>query len=48
MRPVPTEHDALARTVRAEGARILATLVRTVGDVRLAEDAVQELSLIHI
>ncbi|MGW6128534.1 RNA polymerase sigma factor [Cellulomonas sp. NPDC055163] len=39
---MPTEHDALARTVRAEGARILATLVRTVGDVRLAEDAVQE------
>lgn len=37
-----SEHDALARTVRIEGARILATLIRTVGDVRLAEDAVQE------
>jgi RNA polymerase sigma-70 factor (ECF subfamily) len=35
-------HDAVADTVRAEGARILATLIRTVGDVQIAEDAVQE------
>ena len=32
----------LADTVRIEGARILATLVRTVGDLQVAEDAVQE------
>ncbi|MEU8221180.1 sigma-70 family RNA polymerase sigma factor [Kribbella sp. NPDC048915] len=31
--------------VRVEGARILATLIRTVGDVQLAEDAVQEAAL---
>ena len=35
-------HDRLAETVRAEGARILATLVRTVGNLQVAEDAVQE------
>lgn len=35
----------LARTVRTEGARILATLIRTVGDLQLAEDAVQEASI---
>ena len=35
----------LAETVRTEGARILATLVRTVGDLQLAEDAVQEASI---
>ncbi len=35
-------HDAVAETIRVEGARILATLIRTVGDVQLAEDAVQE------
>jgi RNA polymerase sigma factor (sigma-70 family) len=35
-------HDRLADTVRVEGARILATLVRTVGDLQVAEDAVQE------
>ncbi|WP_433331144.1 RNA polymerase sigma factor [Spirillospora sp. CA-294931] len=39
------EHDTLAETVRIEGARILATLIRTVGDVRIAEDAVQEATL---
>lgn len=33
---------ALADTVRTEGARILATLVRTVGSLQIAEDAVQE------
>ena len=32
----------LAETIRAEGARILATLVRVLGDLHLAEDAVQE------
>lgn len=40
-----SEHDAVAETVRVEGARILATLIRTVGDVQVAEDAVQEASL---
>lgn len=35
-------HDALAETIRIEGTRILATLIRTVGNVQLAEDAVQE------
>ncbi|MFC5003992.1 RNA polymerase sigma factor [Dactylosporangium cerinum] len=34
--------EAVAETVRVEGARILATLIRTVGDVQIAEDAVQE------
>ncbi|MEV0562473.1 sigma-70 family RNA polymerase sigma factor [Dactylosporangium sp. NPDC050588] len=38
-------HDAVAETVRVEGARILATLIRTVGDVQIAEDAVQEAAL---
>ena len=37
--------DPLAETVRIEGARILATLIRTVGDVQTAEDAVQEATL---
>ena len=35
----------LAETIRAEGARILATLVRVLGDLHLAEDAVQEAAL---
>jgi RNA polymerase sigma-70 factor (ECF subfamily) len=35
-------HDRLAETVRIEGARILASLVRAVGNLQLAEDAVQE------
>jgi len=35
----------LAETVRAEGARILATLVRKLGDLHLAEDAVQDAML---
>ncbi len=38
-------HDAIAETIRLEGTRILATLVRTLGDVQLAEDAVQEATL---
>lgn len=36
---------ALAETVRTEGARILATLVRTVGSLQTAEDAVQEAAI---
>ncbi len=36
---------ALAATVRTEGARILATLARTVGSLQVAEDAVQEAAL---
>jgi RNA polymerase sigma-70 factor (ECF subfamily) len=39
------ERDTVAETVRVEGARILATLIRTVGDVQTAEDAVQEAAL---
>lgn len=35
----------VADTIRAEGARILATLVRSVGDLQLAEDAVQEAAI---
>jgi len=42
---VVSEHDTVAETVRVEGARILATLIRTVGDVQIAEDAVQEANL---
>ncbi len=38
-------YDALAETIRVEGTRILATLIRTVGDVQIAEDAVQEATL---
>ncbi|MEZ0067829.1 RNA polymerase sigma-70 factor (ECF subfamily) [Streptacidiphilus sp. MAP12-20] len=37
--------DPLAQTVRLEGARILATLIRTVGDLGIAEDAVQEATI---
>lgn len=36
---------ALAETVRMEGSRILATLIRTVGSLPIAEDAVQEAAL---
>jgi RNA polymerase sigma-70 factor (ECF subfamily) len=35
----------LAEVVRVEGARILATLVRTTGSLQVAEDAVQEAAL---
>jgi len=38
-------YDAVADIIRIEGTRILATLIRTVGDVQLAEDAVQEATL---
>ncbi|BBX72441.1 sigma-70 family RNA polymerase sigma factor [Mycobacterium shinjukuense] len=37
--------SALAQTVRIEGSRILATLVRSVGSLQIAEDAVQEAAL---
>lgn len=37
--------DQLAEVVRAEGARLLATLVRSLGDWSLAEEAVQEASI---
>ncbi|MEJ7630853.1 MAG: sigma-70 family RNA polymerase sigma factor, partial [Nocardioidaceae bacterium] len=42
---MPAPHDTLADTVRLEGARVLATLVRTTGSVSVAEDAVQDASL---
>jgi RNA polymerase sigma-70 factor (ECF subfamily) len=42
---VVSEHEMIAETVRVEGARILATLIRTVGNIQLAEDAVQEATL---
>ncbi|MFD7157609.1 RNA polymerase sigma factor [Kribbella sp. NPDC059898] len=38
-------YEVVAETVRIEGTRILATLIRTLGDVQLAEDAVQEAAL---
>jgi RNA polymerase sigma-70 factor (ECF subfamily) len=38
-------HGALARVVRDEGPRVVATLVRLTGDVQLAEDAVQDATL---
>src|ERR1700741_1769745 len=37
--------SGLTETVRVEGTRILATLVRTVGSLQIAEDAVQEAAL---
>ncbi len=37
-----TPEEQLAETVRVEGARVLATLIRTLGDLQLAEDAVQD------
>ena len=40
-----TVQDTVAEAIRVEGARILATLIRTVGDVQTAEDAVQEATL---
>ncbi len=46
--PEPAEHQAhaaLVRLVRDEGARVLATLTRTVGDLELAQDAVQDASV---
>jgi RNA polymerase sigma-70 factor, ECF subfamily len=43
--PDPLTEARLTDTVRIEGARILATLIRTVGDLQLAEDAVQEATI---
>ncbi len=40
--PGAAEGRALARLIRDEGARVLATLVRTTGSWSLAEDAVQD------
>jgi RNA polymerase sigma factor (sigma-70 family) len=37
-----TAGDQLAETIRIEGARLLATLTRIVGDLSIAEEAVQE------
>jgi RNA polymerase sigma factor (sigma-70 family) len=37
--------DELAETIRVEGARLLATLVRTVGDLSIAEEAAQEAAI---
>ncbi|MFG1910302.1 RNA polymerase sigma factor [Kribbella sp. NPDC048928] len=37
--------ELVGEVVRGEGARILASLIRVVGDVQLAEDAVQEAAL---
>jgi RNA polymerase sigma factor (sigma-70 family) len=34
--------DEAARLVREEGARVLATLIRVIGDINLAQDAVQD------
>ena len=36
------EHEAFARFYRDEFGRILATVIRSIGDFELAEDAVQE------
>ena len=44
MHASPTD-AALADVVRAEGTRVLATLVRLTGDVQLAEDAVADATL---
>jgi len=40
-----TPDELLAQTVRVEGRRVLATLVRTFGDLELAQDAVQEAAI---
>jgi len=40
-----TPDEALAETIRVEGRRVLATLIRTLGNMQLAEDAVQDASL---
>jgi RNA polymerase sigma-70 factor, ECF subfamily len=37
--------DELAETIRIEGAALLATLVRTVGDLTIAEEAVQDAAI---
>lgn len=42
---IAAAESALVETVRLEGTRILATLVRSVGSLQLAEDAVQEAAI---
>src|SRR5258708_7289686 len=37
-----TPEEQLAETIRREGARVLATLIRTLGSLQLGEDAVQD------
>lgn len=41
----PDARAALARLVREEGPRVVATLIRLIGDVQTAEDAVQEAAI---
>jgi RNA polymerase sigma factor (sigma-70 family) len=43
-----TPDEVLAQTVRTEGRRVLATLVRTFGDLELAQDAVQEAAVMAL
>jgi predicted RNA polymerase sigma factor len=43
-----TPDELLAQTVRTEGRRVLATLVRTFGDLELAQDAVQETAVMAL
>jgi RNA polymerase sigma-70 factor (ECF subfamily) len=43
-----TPDELLAQTVRTEGRRVLATLVRTFGDLELAQDAVQEAAVMAL
>lgn len=38
--------DELAETIRVQGGRVVATLTRVVGDLALAEDAVQDAALV--
>lgn len=40
-----TPAEQLAETIRVEGRHVLATLIRAVGDIGVAEDAVQEAAL---
>ena len=42
MRPHGSAPDPLAEVVRVEGSRILAVLARSLGDLALAEDALQD------
>jgi RNA polymerase sigma-70 factor (ECF subfamily) len=40
--PTGPAHDALDRALRAEPGRVLSVLVRSLGDIDLAEDALQD------
>jgi len=42
MRPPIQLHDAIARVVREDWGRILASLTKTLGDIQLAEDSLQD------